>query len=530
MSVLIISELSRGVCRETIFDCIVSTLRQRIHGRLQSEVWKPPAHLRANPKEPLHQVLKGSTLLDHDVRLSALELCACLRTADDHPTGSDEEYETLKRIILLCYSFSTEPAHRKFLGRASTSRRLSQIAKLARYRSCCLHLIDASRRYPELFQHTELQLHIRFSPDKTRISPGLPLTEYHVHAEIQLLMFFACDSGNDVLKPRVIGVSKSACYLCYMFFCYYGAYYLSRSHGRLYDKWTIPDILNDAALLNERDKIRGILAQMVSNTARSLLVERLRKKKVYTRWPVESGVTLSLASSESPLPSDAATIVKSPSISASIVSGMRIRSTLRLPLPSASVRDNPIESRISTTPTRNSDIANTTSTYPGLPQFKNPTELPSSRKATSHPSSNTLPALSTHSIPQAHAKSQAVSLEKSSPPLQQLPISTTSHSTVSSRTLPTTQTISPNHPWRTKYNGIHMIFELEAGNTCEEATVHLAESQASCETLHDNTFDLRKLVLGEPTLLRRASGADAIMLNLVQGGRKARTEVTLRWA
>ncbi|KAL9116797.1 MAG: hypothetical protein Q9187_006674 [Circinaria calcarea] len=69
------------------------------------------------------------------------------------------------------------------------------------------------------------------------------ITDYYqfakVHAEIQLLFFYELNPGR--LRPRVICSSKSACYLCDLFFKLHGRFYVPRTHGRLYHKWTFPD-------------------------------------------------------------------------------------------------------------------------------------------------------------------------------------------------------------------------------------------------------------------------------------------------
>ena len=71
----------------------------------------------------------------------------------------------------------------------------------------------------------------------------LAITEYHksvkVHAEIQLLFFY--ELNPERIRPRTICSSKSACYLCDLFFRLHGQYYVPRTHGRLYHRWTLPD-------------------------------------------------------------------------------------------------------------------------------------------------------------------------------------------------------------------------------------------------------------------------------------------------
>lgn len=60
-----------------------------------------------------------------------------------------------------------------------------------------------------------------------------------VHAEIQLLFFYEQNPRKP--RPRMICSSKSACYLCDLFFRIHGRFFLPRTHGRLYHKWTLPD-------------------------------------------------------------------------------------------------------------------------------------------------------------------------------------------------------------------------------------------------------------------------------------------------
>ena len=71
----------------------------------------------------------------------------------------------------------------------------------------------------------------------------LAIADYHkfvkVHAEIQLLFFYELNSER--IRPRTICSSKSACYLCDLFFRLHGQYYIPRTHGRLYHRWTLPD-------------------------------------------------------------------------------------------------------------------------------------------------------------------------------------------------------------------------------------------------------------------------------------------------
>ncbi|KAL8671387.1 MAG: hypothetical protein Q9168_004119 [Polycauliona sp. 1 TL-2023] len=63
-------------------------------------------------------------------------------------------------------------------------------------------------------------------------------TAWKVHAEIQILLFY--EENPHGISPRIIGSSKSACYLCNLFVQKHGKFQVPRTHGRLYDRWILP--------------------------------------------------------------------------------------------------------------------------------------------------------------------------------------------------------------------------------------------------------------------------------------------------
>jgi len=100
----------------------------------------------------------------------------------------------------------------------------------------------------------------RFADDTYCYQDGDPLaarTKYHsrisalpslrkVHAEIQLLFFY--EQNPDLLRPRSLCSSKSACYVCNLFIKAHGLYHVPRTHGRLYDRWVLPEYAAEGAL------------------------------------------------------------------------------------------------------------------------------------------------------------------------------------------------------------------------------------------------------------------------------------------
>ncbi|TVY16270.1 hypothetical protein LARI1_G008014 [Lachnellula arida] len=149
-----------------------------------------------------------------------------------------------------------EPTLKQYLPEA--------ISKLARYYSATFELVCAAR-------------------DRTcRKSP------WKVHAEIQLLFFYEFQPRYQ--RPRFICSSKSSCYLCNLFFFLHGGFHVPRTHGRLYDKWTLPDWLDVPV---ER---HGELSRIATRLKATLddKVRRASKSKKQYHFPNES-VLLPLA-------------------------------------------------------------------------------------------------------------------------------------------------------------------------------------------------------------------------------------------
>jgi len=109
--------------------------------------------------------------------------------------------------------------------------------------------------------------------------------QWNVHAEIQLLLSYETDTTNP--RPRVIYSSKSACYLCRLFFDLHGGSLTPISHGRLYDKWLLPDWSSEHARCLE--SISSTMERMINALAESI-VRNLGKDTLSQCQPNESVV------------------------------------------------------------------------------------------------------------------------------------------------------------------------------------------------------------------------------------------------
>lgn len=127
---------------------------------------------------------------------------------------------------------------------------------------------------------------------------GLVNAKCAVHAEMQLLFHY--EFLSPCLPPQVICSTKSACYLCNLFFVLHGRFTVLATHGRLYEKWTLPKCIRD---------LQGSKAETMHTVIErfySAIVEAIRAALVFSRkrafasneslflrstiWPAATGI------------------------------------------------------------------------------------------------------------------------------------------------------------------------------------------------------------------------------------------------
>ncbi|KAK6530626.1 hypothetical protein TWF281_007466 [Arthrobotrys megalospora] len=270
-----------------LFGLILRLHYRRILGRLRSSKWEKPTYLSRTHKKSLWEDFKN---LLHRVQFlytkkekprrkiveADLESLAKLYEGFEAvPPESDDEGLYIKHLVKASYDKCTSEALKEYARRLETVgptqqlqsavKTLRQIEKIAAYYRVTQTLIRASQRHPYYFQHLEF----KYLPHYTGIPTTIGYEEWantcHVHAEVQLIVYYDLQKGEalaaeGVLRPRVIGTSKYLCYLCYLFIKAHGYYPAANTHGRLYDQWTIPDL---AEMGDEcRGRYRGILKVM----------------------------------------------------------------------------------------------------------------------------------------------------------------------------------------------------------------------------------------------------------------------------
>jgi hypothetical protein len=139
-----------------------------------------------------------------------------------------------------------------------------------------------------------------------------------VHAEIQLLFFYELYPKSP--RPRIICSSKSACYLCNLFFNVHGGFHVPRTHGRLYDTWVLPDWLDVPE--NRHQDLIAITKQFKATLDDRIKEVLISKPRKYNH-PNESALLPAAAPWQSSILSD----ISIPTVTAS-TSTLRLQSPL----------------------------------------------------------------------------------------------------------------------------------------------------------------------------------------------------------
>lgn len=239
--------------------------RNRIHGRLQSVHWNiPKSRVGIKTRQPLHEGLR-KLALDLESQISAdargnvqmvkkiAQLSNAMKNIDRYGQATDEGRRSLEDALKLSYDLFTSGSQStleealvksEFSTQNPASKRtIRRVDKLGRYWGLCIFLPQASRKYPTLFLSMNLQVLPPYTPmiSKMGFVPGQK-SRCLVHAEMRVLTFYGLESSCHVRKPRIIGVSKSCCYLCNLFINLHGQHFVTKTHGRLYERWNFPDV------------------------------------------------------------------------------------------------------------------------------------------------------------------------------------------------------------------------------------------------------------------------------------------------
>jgi hypothetical protein len=288
---------------DTLFSTVVRLHYRRLLSRLRSRKWEKPKYLSKSHKKPLWQDFKNVihrvqfmyTKKERTSRLVVERLLSEIESEyklfDD---VSDEGIASMEGLVLASFTTISSQEIRDYLLRLETSvttlptaqvasaiKSLKQVQKVAAYRRICVSLIEIAIEYPHMFRAgISMEYLVPFQSVPASIGYEEWATNCHVHAEIQLAVHYDVvfqGKDNRFLPPRAIGISKWLCYLCYHFLRAHGRLFPSKTHGRLYDQWTIPDLAEyDIHTANRyREIIRDIDMEVLRHIADEPILRRL---------------------------------------------------------------------------------------------------------------------------------------------------------------------------------------------------------------------------------------------------------------
>ena len=230
------------------------------------------------------------------------------RCGRDTPECRQLLREIVKKSYEICTSAGTSTLEEtmRYYGviksKTYVDKHIGQVDKIGRYWGLCVSMTEDSRKYGKTFANIQLEPLCPYQAKTSNIAFKGQQAPCHVHAEIQILVFYSITPNVALKKPRVIGVSKSACYLCNLFIQEHGQFFITKTHGQLYDLWNFPDL--DDFDPSERVKLcRAISAvdqQLQTALAALLTAEKSLKKRDH---PMGSWVTLPPSRQVSPVPS-----------------------------------------------------------------------------------------------------------------------------------------------------------------------------------------------------------------------------------
>lgn len=425
-------------------------------------------------------------------------LCVIYKKLDQNFASKNEELKTLQDAIKSSSAFISANMSlnsnvlpsllrngRAFRHKELQSKHVTQVAKIGRYWDLCVSLIKITSHYPFIFMNLSLKLAPWYRPVKVPIPGMKQIEDYYIHAEIQLIVFYGLTSNLMGQMPRVLGVSKSACYLCDLFISIHGQFHISETHGRLYYLWTVPNLANYD--LTQRQKYRTILERMhqvCKSTA-------LRPSRLSRGYPPES--TPRFYGIPSP-------------IAASTVTALS-QLTIQGPAPHTPTQNVPISSNV---PSADNIVDGTSTPFQNL-SVRSP--LPSVSEIEEDSFFDRVEEECRPSL-NGHINASLDNLVPSTSP---------SVLTINGDILelPMHGVVTPRHPYRLEIQGLRLHFEVEEPKQ-GRITVRRASSEPS------NALDIDTMTPGTTVEFYREEGASSLQLNL-RGLNRDTVSIDFEW-
>ncbi|KAL1306465.1 hypothetical protein AAFC00_005163 [Neodothiora populina] len=263
---------------DLLFRKIITLHHHRLLARLRSSKWEKPKHLARSHKKPLwgdfanliHRAQFLYTKKEKAARLRAEQrLQSLAQVYADFEDETSDQQQALMRLVRASLEFCQTEEIRDYTRRleinsnnsteaskpptkqiSSAMKCLRQIEKIAAYLRISISLVQTASTYPQVFASPLLAYITPYDSVPTTIGYEEWAKTCHVHAEVQLAVYYDLETQSQhsttepatLLHPRTIGASKYLCYLCFRFLSAHAHFAPSKTHGRLYDQWTVPDL------------------------------------------------------------------------------------------------------------------------------------------------------------------------------------------------------------------------------------------------------------------------------------------------
>ena len=283
-----------SICANELFHVVIRLHFRRLLARLRSSKWEKPKYLSKSHKKPLWQDFENlihrvqflytkKEIASRDLTQKLLRDLARAYEAFESALG--DEVAGMENLVMASFTFSSTAAVQDYLQRLESSigstptpqvaaaiKSLRQIQKIAAYRRISISLVKIVKEYPRLF---ETGITMAYLTPYQSVPASIGYEEWaktcHVHAEVQLAVHYDLiprQKQAHFNRPRAIGISKSLCYLCYHFLQAHKYFFPSRTHGRLYDQWTVPDLaeFNEDVARRYRSILKDVDEEVVRHT------------------------------------------------------------------------------------------------------------------------------------------------------------------------------------------------------------------------------------------------------------------------
>ncbi|KAH6677207.1 hypothetical protein B0J14DRAFT_337703 [Halenospora varia] len=261
---------------------VVALNQKRIHARLLSNHYKKPKHFKSSDKTSLRSRIDSNltkiwvqtkttkkTRMEVDcLRAALISLRDAIEAVDD---GSAEDHQLLLETVIRrshdvsnqgsSTSLETHLPKINLRERMPNSKEVLQIDKLSKYMKVCEDLIRLSRQ-PRTREHCK---NFQFSvcPELPGYYPAGSPEKCFVHGEVQLIFHY--ERYPAIRRPRAIGSSKAACFLCDLFVRHEGSYGMSHSHNLLFPAWTLPN--STWMSTSQQERYQGVTKSMTTELA-----------------------------------------------------------------------------------------------------------------------------------------------------------------------------------------------------------------------------------------------------------------------